>query len=158
MSAILVAVFNSHDSAVDVRTRLVQDGFPTDRVELTSGRKPGPAQLVPRQSLSDKLLEHFRKVLHSTGHPRDEQSVRFLQQAVLEGKAVLAVQPRGEIETRSALQLLAAADPVGLQGVDLANQQLEHAATAAETPALTWFGKVLAAPGARDTTGLPELP
>lgn len=158
MSAVLLAVFNSHASASDVRTRLVHDGFPTDRVALTSTQDLGPAGLVPRREVADKLMEHFRRVLQSAGNPRDELSVRLVQRAVLEGKAALTVQPRGDTETQRALQVIEAADPVQLQSADLENQALEHAATESETPALTWFGKVLAAPGAPDTTGTAKLP
>jgi hypothetical protein len=45
-----------------------------------------------------------------------------------------------------------------VRGTDLQNDGLEHAAAESETPVLTWMGKVLAAPGARDTTGTPPLP
>ena len=78
--------------------------------------------------------------------------------AVLDGKAALAVQPRGDIETQRAVELLNDAGPVELRAADLENQTLERAATEAETPILTWMGKVLAAPGAPDTTGTPRLP
>jgi hypothetical protein len=44
-----------------------------------------------------------------------------------------------------------------VRGADLQNQAFEHAATESETLA-TWVGKVLAAPGAPDTTGLARLP
>lgn len=158
MSAILVAVFNNHAAAVGVRTRFVQDGYPTDRVALTSCQELGAVELVPRQTLADKLTEYFRKILQTEGHPRDEQAVSFVQRAVLDRKAVVTVQPRGELETSRALQMLEATDPVALRAEDLQDQSLEHAASATETPMLTWFGKVLAAPGARDTTGTPELP
>jgi hypothetical protein len=91
-------------------------------------------------------------------HGTDEHAVQLFQRAVLEGKAALAVQPRGDVETRRALQLLNEGAPVELHGSDLENQTLEGAAAESETPAVTWIGKVLAAPGAPDTTGLPELP
>jgi hypothetical protein len=68
------------------------------------------------------------------------------------------VQPRGDIETQRALQLLNEAGPVEVRGADLQNQSLEGAAAQGETPIFTWLGKVFAAPGARDTTGLPRLP
>ena len=77
---------------------------------------------------------------------------------MLDGKATVAVQPRGDIETQRALQLLNQGGAVELLGVDLQNQTLEHAATETETPLFTSIGKVLAAPGAPDTTGLPRLP
>jgi len=158
MSAVLVAVFSDHATAEGLRTRLVKDGFPTDRVELTSCQELGQVKLVPREGLGDKLTEYFRKLFRSGGSGGDERTVQLFQRAVLEGKAALAVQPRGDIETRRALELLNEAGPVELRSADLQNQTLEHAATEAETPILTWVGKVLAAPGAPDTTGLPRLP
>jgi len=45
MSAVLLAVFNEYGGADRVRTRLVGDGFPTDRVELTACCEPGRAGL-----------------------------------------------------------------------------------------------------------------
>jgi hypothetical protein len=56
------------------------------------------------------------------------------------------------------VQLLNESGPAELRGADLQNQTLEHAATETETPVVTWLGKVLAAPGAPDTTGLARLP
>jgi hypothetical protein len=153
----IVAVFNDHATAAGVRTRLVKDGFPTDRVELTSSRELGQAKLVPRGSLGEKLAEYFRQ-LFQNGDGSAEHSVQLLQGAVLDGKAALAVHPRGDVETKRALQLLNDGGPVELRGADLQNQTLEHAATETETPVVTWLGKVLAAPGAPDTTGLARLP
>jgi hypothetical protein len=46
MSAVLLAVFDNHEAAEGVRTDLVRDGFPTDRVELTAGCEPGRAALA----------------------------------------------------------------------------------------------------------------
>jgi hypothetical protein len=153
MSAVLVAVFNDHATAEGVRIRLVKDGFPTDRVELTSCQELGQVKLVPREGVAEKLTEYFRKLFHSSEH-----WVPTFQRAVMEGKAALAVQPRGDVETKRALQLLNESGPVELRGVDLQNQTLEHAATEKEIPIFTWMGKVLAAPGAPDTTGPPKLP
>jgi hypothetical protein len=158
MSAVLVAVFKDHAAAEAVRTDLVKDGFPTDRVELTSSQELGQAKVVPRADVGEKLAEYFRKLLQSGTEGGGERWVPLFQRAVLDGKAAVAVQPRGDIETRRALQLLNQGDPVELRGVDLKNQALEHAATEAETPIFTWMGKILSAPGARDTTGVPKLP
>jgi hypothetical protein len=160
MSAVLVAAFSDHSAAERVRTRLVQDGFPTDRVQLTSTQDLGQAKLVPRASLGEKLTEYFGKLFQAgSGAAGDgARSAGLFQRAVLEGKAAIAVQPRGDVETRRARQLLNEGDPVELRGADLENQTLEHAAAETETPILTWMGKVLAAPGAHDTTGLPKLP
>jgi hypothetical protein len=158
MSAVLVAAFNDHATAEGVRTRLVKDGFPTDRVDLTSCQELGQVKLVPRDSVNEKLTEYFRKLFQSGTNGSGERWVALFQRAVLDGKAAVAVQPRGDIETQRALQLLNQAGPVELRGVDLQNQTLEHAATETETPIFTWMGKILAAPGAPDTTGLPKLP
>jgi hypothetical protein len=160
MHAVLVAAFTDHATAEGVRTRLVKDGFPTDRVELTSSQELGQVKVVPRERLPEQLTEYFRKLLQSeSGSNGDaEASVQLFQRAVLDGKATIAVQPRGDTETQRALQLLNEAGPVEVRGVDLRNQTLEGAAAEAETPIFTWLGKVLAAPGARDTTGLAKLP
>lgn len=158
MSAVLVAAFSDHATADRVRTRLVQDGFPTDRVQLTSCQELGQVKLVPRASVGEKLTEYFSKLFQSGTNGEAARSVELFQRAVLDGKAAIAVQPRGDIETRRALELLNDAGPVELRGADLQNQTLEHAATETETPIITWMGKVLAAPGAPDTTGLARLP
>lgn len=159
MSAVLVAAFSDHATGERVRTRLVQDGFPTDRVQLTSSQELGQVKLVPRASVGEKLTEYFSKLFQGGGANGDgERSARLFQRAVLEGRAAIVVQPRGDIETQRALQLLNDAGPVELRGADLQNQTFEHAATETETPIVTWMGKVLAAPGAADTTGLPKLP
>jgi hypothetical protein len=158
MSAILLAVFNNHDTAEGVRTRLVKDGFPTDRVELISCQELGQVKLVPRKGVDVKLAEHFRKLFQSDGSESCERWLRLFQRAVLDGKAAIAVQPRGHIETQRAAELLNQAGAMELRGVDLENQTFEHAAAENEVPVFTWMGKVLAAPGAPDTTGLPRLP
>lgn len=158
MSAVLVAAFKDHAIAEGVRVHLVKDGFPTDRVELTSRQELGQVKLVPREGVGEQLTEYFRKLFQSGTHGSGERWVAPFQRAVLDGKAVVAVQPRGDVETQRALHLLNRGDPVELLGVDLENQTLEHAATETETPIFTWIGKVLAAPGAPDTTGLPKLP
>jgi len=157
MSAILIAAFNDHATATALRTRLVHEGFPTDRISLTSRDEPGQAGLIPKDDFGSKLTEHFRTLLQ-TDYSNSEDSIARLRNAVLEGKAVVAVQPRGDTETQQALQMFNDAGPISLHGVDLENQPLEHAATEKETPVLTWMGKVLAGPGAPDTTGVPKLP
>ena len=158
MSAVLIAAFRNHATAEKVRTSLVKDGFPTDRVELTSCQELGQVKLVPRAGTGEKLTEYFRNLFQNSAQGSGERWVALFRRAVLHGEAAVAVHPRGELETKRALELLSQAGPVELQGVDLENQTLEHAATEKETPVFTWIGKVLAAPGAPDTTGRPKLP
>jgi hypothetical protein len=157
MSAVLVAVFADHATAERLRTRFVKDGFPTDRVELTSLQELGQVKLVPREGVGAKLTEYFRQLFQHAGVQGDERAVDLFQRAVLDRKAALAVQPRGDVETKRALQLLNEGDPVEIRQADLESQTLEHAATHEET-SLTWVGKVLAGPGAPDTTGTARLP
>jgi hypothetical protein len=128
MSAVLLAMFSDHLTAERLRTRLVQDGFPTDRVELTSCQELGQAKLVPRKDLEGKLTEYFRKLLQGAGNDSGERSVQLFQRAVLDGKAAIAVHPRGDNETQRALELLNEAGPVEVLGADLQNQTLERAA------------------------------
>ncbi len=52
MSAVLLAVFNEYGVADRVRTRLVGDGFPTDRVELTASCEPQPRHARGSRSIS----------------------------------------------------------------------------------------------------------
>lgn len=156
VSAVLVAAFNDHATGEGVRTRLVKDGFPTDRVELTSCEELGRVEFVPRGRASEKLTEYFRTLFQIGTQGAGERWAALFRSAVLDGKAAVAVHPRGELETKRALELLNQAGPVELQGVDLEHQTLEHAATETEAPIFTWMGKVLAAPGAPDTTRSSE--
>jgi len=85
MSAVLVAAFSDHATAETVRTRLVQDGFPTDRVQLTSCQELGQVELVPRASVGEKLAEYFGKLFQggSATSANGEHSVGLFQRAVL---------------------------------------------------------------------------
>jgi len=89
MSAVLLAVFREYEQAERVRTALVKDGFPTDRVELTANRDPGQAALVPEGSRREKFAEYFRTLLSDA----DEQPrVAALTERVVRG----AVKPAPE--------------------------------------------------------------
>src|SRR5690349_16395684 len=99
MSAVIAALFNDHDTAQRVRTRLVEDGFPTDRVSLTSRQEPGQAQVVPADSIKDKLIQHFRQYFQGS---EAEDCAQLFTRGVLEGHSVIAVQPRGTVETGRA--------------------------------------------------------
>ncbi len=131
MSAVLAAVFTDHAAAEAVRTRLVSDGFPTDRVELTSRREPGQAGTGPAENLPDQLEDYFRQLFD-----RDEER-RFaasLAANVREGHAAVVVHPRGEVETTRAVEILEDASPLELHDRDLDKQTLEGAASRTETP------------------------
>ena len=63
MSAVLLAVFGQYGDADRVRTKLVSDGFPTDRVELTSVAELGRAGVQPAGSRRVKFAQYFRTLL-----------------------------------------------------------------------------------------------
>ena len=142
MSAVLAALFPTHRVADHVRTRLVQDGFPTDRVELASREEAGHAELVPAHSFADKLTLHFRQLF-----PAEEEAIQLLSRGVIEGRAVIAVHPRGDIETARAIEILEQADPLELRATDLDNQPMERAASPSDETIIPNVRKILLGPG-----------
>jgi hypothetical protein len=145
MGALVAAMFPDHQTAEGVRTRLVGDGFPTDRVELTSEQELGHADVVPAPSVPEKLTQHFRQLFQGE---TQEHSAQLLSRCVLEGRAVITVQPRGDIETKRALEILEEAGPLALRDHDLDDQTLEHAAAAKESTVLPWIARIMV-PGSR---------
>lgn len=126
MSAVLLAVFNEYDVADRVRTRLVGDGFPTDRVELTACCEPGRAGLHPAASVRGRFVQYFGTLLSK----EDEQPfVEALAERVEAGAAAIAVHPRGAIETARAAEILETEGAIEVVGHDLENQTFEHAAS-----------------------------
>jgi hypothetical protein len=126
MSAVLLAVFNDYGVADRVRIKLVSDGFPTDRVELTSSVEQGHAGLVPTPSVHDRFVHYFRTLL------REEDERTFceaLAHRVEEGAATVTVHPRGAIETARAAEILEDEGAVEVVGHDLQRQSFEHAAS-----------------------------
>jgi hypothetical protein len=129
MSAVILAVFNEYAAADRVRTRLVNDGFPTDRVELTSSVEPGRAGLQPAPSSRAKFVQYFRTLLSQ----EDERAfVEGLAERVEGGAATITVHPRGAIETERAAEILEREGAVEVVGHDLQNQSFEHAAARSE--------------------------
>lgn len=143
MSAVLAALFADHAAAERVRVSFVKDGFPTDRVELTSARELGQAQVVPAQSRTEKLEQHFQQLFPDEAQ---RESVHALAQGVLEGHAVIVVQPRGEVETRRAVEILEQGGPMEMRERDLENQTLERAASPTENTIIPGVRKILVGP------------
>ncbi|HYX75439.1 MAG TPA: hypothetical protein VE819_12215 [Steroidobacteraceae bacterium] len=127
MSAVLLAVFGQFRDAERVRTRLVSDGFPTDRVELTSQGEPGRAGVQPAGSRRTQFMQYFRTLLSE----EDERAFADALAERVEGGnvATVAVHPRGAIETARAAEILQDAGAIEVVGHDLENQTLEHAAS-----------------------------
>jgi hypothetical protein len=126
MSAVLLAVFDEYPQADRVRTQLVKDGFPTDRVELTAAQDPGRAAEQPAHSHRAKFEQYFRTLLKDE---HEQSFVDTLIERVAHGAATITVQPRGDIETKRALQLLEGAGASEVVGHDLDNQGMEQAAS-----------------------------
>jgi len=130
MSAVLLAVFNDYGAADRVRARLVKDGFPTDRVELTAAREPGRAGVQPAGTVREKFVQYFRTLL---GADDERPFVEALAARVERGGAsTVTVHPRGAIETARAAEILEKAGAVEVVGHDLASQPFEHAASRGE--------------------------
>jgi hypothetical protein len=130
MSAVLLAVFDEYTVADRVRTKLVGDGFPTDRVELTASCEPGRAGLHPAATARAKFLQYFRTLLNLED---ERQFVELLAERVEGGGvAIIAVHPRGAIETARAAEILETEGAVEVVGHDLENQTFEYAASDAD--------------------------
>ena len=131
MSAVLLAVFNDYEAASRVRTELVRDGFPTDRVELTAVCEPGRAALQPAESSHDRFMQYYRTLFKSD---EDFMYIEALTDRIDCGAATVAVHPRGTIETTRASKILESGGPAEVAHRDLASKGLEYAASPAELP------------------------
>jgi hypothetical protein len=136
MLAVLLAVFENPQSAEQVRTRLVKDGFPTDRVELTTRAVEGQAALQPGNSDRARLEQYFRTVL---GPDDEAPMVAALVARVADGAAVITVHPRGDTETERAVEILEQAGAAEMVGHDLDKQGFEHAAADDDRPWIRYF-------------------
>jgi len=126
MAAVLIALYDDYATAERVRTELVSDGFPTDRVELTSLREPGAAGALPGASLPEKLLQYFQTLFEEAEQPR--QGPQFFADRVRHGGSVITVHPRGEVENSRACEILQRSSPAELVGHGKEDQTFERAA------------------------------
>lgn len=132
MSAVLLAVFNNHETADRVRLELVRDGFPTDRIELTAACEPGRAACFPAEDLRAKFAQYFRILLKADA---DRQYAENLAQRLDTGaEAAITVHPRGAIETSRATKIMEAASPAEVVHRNLRNRWWGFAAARAEQP------------------------
>jgi len=126
MGALVAALYKDHATADQVRTALIQDGFATDRVQLTSPREPGPAGLTPSSDRTAQLQQYFTQVFPDA----DETSeVSTFVDGVSHGNAAVVVHPRGDVEVDRALNILSASEPIQMREHDLRNQGMERAAS-----------------------------
>ncbi len=136
MSAVLLAIFENHAAAEGVRTELVRDGFPTDRVELTAGCEPGRAALQPANSPHGQFLQYYRTLLCEE---HESLYVEQLTECIERGAATITVHPRGPVETARCAQIFKHANATQVMQHDLHNQSFEHAAARQSNPWLRAF-------------------
>ena len=125
MSAVLLAVFNDYATADRVRTDLVRDGFPTDRIDVTASHDPGRAGLQPGHAAHDRYIQYFRTLF---GREDERSCVERLVERIEGGAATVTVHPRGMIEASRAMEILDHAGPTEKVRHDLESPGLEHAA------------------------------
>jgi hypothetical protein len=125
MSAVILAVFPDYETAEQVRVKLVRDGFPTDRVELTASRELGRAALQPAGSPHGQCVQYFSTVL---AREDEKHYAETLTQRVENGAATITVHPRGALETHRATEIIQQSHPAELLGHDLTKHGWEHAA------------------------------
>lgn len=128
MSAVVAGLFRDHTTAENVRIALVQEGFPTDRVELTSRREPGQPALGPADHPADQLEDYFEQLFPES---QAQDDVRSFIDGIRQGNAVVVVQPRGDIETQRAREILNASHPLKVREHDVDKQEMEQAASPA---------------------------
>jgi hypothetical protein len=125
MSAVLLALFKDYPTGEDVRTALVQDGFPTDRVDLCCGEDLGRAGLEPGPAARDKVTQYFSSLFDL---PDEHEVAGRVAERIDAGAAAVVVHPRGDIETRRAVEIFKACGASEVAEHDLAHQAFEHAA------------------------------
>jgi hypothetical protein len=127
MSAVMLAIFNRFCDAESVRTELVKDGFPTDRVELTATGEKGRAGLQPADSSYGQFTQYFGTLFDREG---DRMFVEELAKRVANGSvATITVHPRGDIETSRATEIFEKQGALQVVPHELENQTFESAAS-----------------------------
>lgn len=126
MPAVLVTLYDSHPKAERARTELVRDGFPTDRVELTSTSEPGTAGLIAAEVEPERFRQYFGTLFDEARH---RGCAEYLARRVDAGAAVVTVHPRGEREIARAIEILDRHEPIEIDREHLDETLLEQAAS-----------------------------
>jgi hypothetical protein len=125
MSAVLLAIFPDYDIASRVRMALFEDGFPTDRIELTACCEPGRAALQAADTQHRQFARYFSTLFTRLDEKEfPEQLARRLD----DGAAAITVHPRGEVEVLRATEILTHGQPTEVVQHELTDQRFEHAA------------------------------
>ncbi len=142
MSAVLLAVFSDVEAAERVRVRLVCDGFPTDRVDLTALTAPGRADCEPARTAHERFVQYFGTLF---GLEASALRANEFAERIEHGAAAVTVLPRGAVELERASKLLDRAKPEELMQRDLEQRSWEFAAAPHES---TWIRSVWLEPSA----------
>jgi hypothetical protein len=108
MTPVMVALYDDFGVADRVRTQLVAQGFPTDRVELTSRAESGQADTEPGESYWKKVSNYFHAIFDQTGN---YASADQFADRVRNGGSVITVHPRTDDEMDSARAILRNSHP-----------------------------------------------
>jgi hypothetical protein len=103
MTPVIVAIYEDFGVAERVRTELVADGFPTDRVELTSKAEAGQADAEPGDTHWEKVSNYFHAIFDQTGN---YASADQFADRVRNGGSAITVHPRTDYEMDSARTIL----------------------------------------------------
>ncbi len=114
MTEVLVALYHSYATANAARAALVADGFPTDRVELTSKVEEGQAGTVPGDEFSERITQYFENLFEGDGGGCTE----FFTEGLKRGGAAITVHPRGAEEVERATGILQRHKPIEIEGVE----------------------------------------
>lgn len=115
MTPVIVALFEDYGIADRVRTELVADGFPTDRVELTSLIETGQADSEPGDAFVARVSNYFHTLLDQGEHHNGDAD-EFAQR-VHGGNSAIAVHPRTDYEIDSARHILHRNKPVAVEEI-----------------------------------------
>lgn len=115
MTPVIVALFDDYGIAVRVRTELVADGFPTDRVELTSLLETGQADSQPGDAFVARVSNYFHTLLDQD--PEHNGEADEFAQRVRNGNSAITVHPRTDYEIDSARAILHRNKPVAVEEI-----------------------------------------
>jgi hypothetical protein len=115
MTPVIVALFDDYGIAERVRTQLVADGIPTDRVELTSLVETGQADAEPGDAFVARVANYFHTILDQDG--RRNGDAEELAQRVRAGNSAITVHPRLDYEFDSVREILHRNKPVAVEEI-----------------------------------------
>jgi hypothetical protein len=115
MTPVIVALFDDYGVAERVRTELVADGIPTDRVELTSLLETGQADAEPGDAFVARLANYFHTLLDQDG--RHDGEADELARRVRGGNSAITVHPRLDYEFDSVRRILHRHKPLAMEEI-----------------------------------------